>query len=108
MVTAEDVKRLREQSGAGVMDCKRALDEAGGNIDKAVELLREKGIAGAEHKAHRETSQGLVETYIHAGKVHRAIRTCPRNRFDRPRKAVRRTIGTMTIAKIVWVTSEGK
>ena len=67
MVTAEDVKRLREQSGAGVMDCKRALDEAGGSIDKAIELLREKGIAGAEHKAHRETSQGLVESYIHAG-----------------------------------------
>jgi elongation factor Ts len=67
VVTAEDVKRLREQSGAGVMDCKRALDESGGDIEKAIEFLREKGIAGAEHKAHRETSQGLVESYIHAG-----------------------------------------
>jgi elongation factor Ts len=67
VVTADDVKRLRELSGAGVMDCKRALDEAGGSIDKAVVILREKGIAGADKKAHRETSQGLVESYIHAG-----------------------------------------
>ena len=67
MVTADDVKRLRELSGAGVMDCKKALDEAGGDVDKAVALLREKGIAGAEKKAGRETSQGLVESYIHAG-----------------------------------------
>ncbi len=67
MVTADDVKRLREQSGAGVMDCKRALDEADGDVDRAAAILREKGIAGAENKAHRETSQGLVESYIHAG-----------------------------------------
>jgi elongation factor Ts len=67
VVTADDVKRLREQSGAGVMDCKKALDEAGGDIDQAALILREKGIAGASGKAHRETSQGLVESYIHAG-----------------------------------------
>ena len=67
MVTADDVKRLRELSGAGVMDCKKALDEAGGDVDKAVTLLREKGIAGAEKKSGRATSQGLVESYIHAG-----------------------------------------
>ena len=67
MATAEDVKRLRDQTGAGVMDCKRALDEAGGIVDKAVELLREKGIAAAEKRAGRETAQGLVESYIHAG-----------------------------------------
>ena len=67
MVTADDVKRLRELSGAGVMDCKKALDEAGGDVDKAVTLLREKGIAGAEKKSGRATSQGLVEAYIHAG-----------------------------------------
>ncbi len=67
MATAEDVKSLREQTGAGVMDCKRALDEAGGDIHKAIAILRDKGIAGAEKKAHRETSQGLVESYIHAG-----------------------------------------
>ncbi|HEY7801257.1 MAG TPA: translation elongation factor Ts [Dehalococcoidia bacterium] len=67
MATAEDVKRLRDQTGAGVMDCKRALDEAGGIVDKAVQLLREKGIAAAEKRAGRETAQGLVESYIHAG-----------------------------------------
>jgi elongation factor Ts len=67
LVTADEVKRLRELSGAGVMDCKKALDEAGGDVDKAVGILREKGIAGAEKKAGRETSQGLIESYIHAG-----------------------------------------
>jgi elongation factor Ts len=49
------------------MDCKKALDEAGGNIEKAVQVLREKGIASAEKRAGRETRQGLVESYIHAG-----------------------------------------
>lgn len=67
MATAEDVKALRDQTGAGVMDCKRALEEAGGDIHKAITILRDKGIAGADKKAHRETSQGLVESYIHAG-----------------------------------------
>jgi elongation factor Ts len=67
LATAEDVKSLREQTGAGVMDCKRALDEASGSVEKAVQILREKGIAGAEKRAGRETSQGLVESYIHAG-----------------------------------------
>ncbi|MBF6600393.1 MAG: translation elongation factor Ts [Dehalococcoidia bacterium] len=67
MATAEDVRSLREQTGAGVMDCKRALDEANGSVEQAVQILREKGIAGAEKRAGRETSQGLVESYIHAG-----------------------------------------
>ena len=66
-VTAEDVKRLREATNAGVMDCKRALDEMGGDFEKAVKYLREQGIAGADKKASRETSQGLVDSYIHAG-----------------------------------------
>jgi elongation factor Ts len=66
-VTAEDVKRLRELSGAGVMDCKRALDEAGGDVEKAQKILKEKGIASAEKKAGRETGQGIVDSYIHAG-----------------------------------------
>jgi elongation factor Ts len=65
--SAEDVKKLREATNAGVMDCKRALDEADGDFDRAKEILREKGIAGAEKRAGRETSQGLVESYIHAG-----------------------------------------
>jgi elongation factor Ts len=65
--TAEDVKRLREVSGAGVMDCKKALDANDGNVDKAVKWLREQGIASADKKSGRETSQGLVDSYIHAG-----------------------------------------
>ncbi|MBI5284601.1 MAG: translation elongation factor Ts [Chloroflexi bacterium] len=67
VATAEDVKRLREETSAGVMDCKRALDESGGDIEKAKKYLREKGIAGADKKSERETSQGLVDSYIHAG-----------------------------------------
>jgi elongation factor Ts len=61
------VKRLREATNAGVMDCKRALDETGGDFEKAVKYLREQGVAGADKKASRETSQGLVDAYIHAG-----------------------------------------
>lgn len=67
MASADDVKRLRELTSAGVMDCKRALDEAGGDIDKAAAILKERGIAKAEKKAGRETGQGLIEAYIHAG-----------------------------------------
>ncbi|MFQ5637405.1 MAG: translation elongation factor Ts [bacterium] len=66
-VSAEKVKMLRERTGAGIMDCKRVLTETDGNIDKAVELLRKKGIASAEKRAGRETKEGVVEAYIHAG-----------------------------------------
>jgi elongation factor Ts len=69
-VTAEDVKRLRDLSGAGVMDCKRALDEADGNVEKAQKILKEKGVLSAEKKAGRETAQGIVDSYIHMqGKI---------------------------------------
>jgi len=66
-VTAAQVKELREITGAGVMDCKRALMETGGDKDKAVEMLRQHGLSVAEKKSHRTTEQGLVECYIHAG-----------------------------------------
>lgn len=66
-VTAADVKKLREQTGAAMMDCKAALDEAGGDFDKAVEILRVKGQASAEKRAGRATSEGVVSSYIHAG-----------------------------------------
>jgi elongation factor Ts len=66
-ISAGLVKELRERTGAGVMECKRALEEAGGNLDRAAAVLQERGIAMAEKKAHRETSQGMVECYIHAG-----------------------------------------
>jgi elongation factor Ts len=61
------IKDLREQTGAGIMDCKRALEEADGDLKRAEEFLRQKGIASAAGKAGRETRQGLVESYIHTG-----------------------------------------
>ena len=67
MVTADDVKRLREATGAGVMDSKRALEEAGGDFDKARSILREAGMAAAAKRSERDTGQGLVEAYIHGG-----------------------------------------
>jgi elongation factor Ts len=64
-ISAKDVSELRQRTGAGMMDCKKALEEAGGDMDKAVELLRKKGIAKAEKRAGREAAQGLVLSYIH-------------------------------------------
>lgn len=64
-VSMEDIKRLRAQTGAGMMDVKGALEEADGNVDKAAELLRERGIAKAAKKAGREASEGFVGSYIH-------------------------------------------
>jgi elongation factor Ts len=66
-VAASDVKALRDRTGAAMMDCKAALDEAGGDVDKAIELLRVKGQASASKRAGRATSQGTVASYIHAG-----------------------------------------
>jgi len=63
----DDVKRLREETGAGVMDCKRALDEAKGDFEKARGLIRERGLAKAKEKADREAKEGIVEAYVHAG-----------------------------------------
>ena len=66
-VSAQDVKELRQRTGAGVMDCKRALEEADGDLEKAMETLRQRGVAIAEKKAYRQTGQGLVDCYMHAG-----------------------------------------
>ena len=66
-ISAEMVKDLREKTGAGMMECKRALGETSGDIDKAIEYLRKKGVATAEKKSGRATNQGLVGSYIHAG-----------------------------------------
>jgi len=63
----ELVKELRARTGAGVMDCRTAVEQAGGDLEKAVELLRAKGLAMALKKASREASEGLVEAYVHAG-----------------------------------------
>ena len=66
-ITAAQVKELRELTGAGMMDCKNALAETGGDMEKAVDFLRKKGIAKAEKKAGRDAKDGLVEAYIHPG-----------------------------------------
>ena len=66
-VRAEQVKELRDKTGAGFMDCKKALAENGGDLEGAVKWLREKGLAAAAKKAGRATSEGLVGTYLHAG-----------------------------------------
>ena len=66
-ITAQMVKELREQTGAGMMDCKNALKEAKGDMEKAVEILRKKGVAKAEKKASREAKDGLIHAYIHPG-----------------------------------------
>ncbi|MDQ0190535.1 translation elongation factor Ts [Alicyclobacillus cycloheptanicus] len=66
-ITAAMVKELREKSGAGMMDCKKALTEANGDMERAVELLREKGLASASKKAGRVAAEGVVEAYIHGG-----------------------------------------
>lgn len=66
-ISAELVKELRERTGAGFMDCKRALTEADGDLDKATVVLREKGLAAAAKKAGRDAREGLVSSYIHTG-----------------------------------------
>ncbi|TML36395.1 MAG: translation elongation factor Ts [Actinobacteria bacterium] len=66
-IPAADVKKLRDQTGAGMMDSKRALEEAGGDLDKAKEVLRLKGQASAQKRAGRTVSEGIVQSYIHAG-----------------------------------------
>ena len=67
MIKPEEVKRLREQTGAGIMDCKRALEESGGDMEKAVLWLREKGLSTAAKKAGRAAREGIVTSYIHHG-----------------------------------------
>lgn len=66
-VDAKSVKELREKTGAGMLDCKKALEEANGDLTKAVEILREKGLSAAANKAGRIATEGVVESYIHAG-----------------------------------------
>ena len=66
-ISAELVKQLRDKTGAGVMDCKQALTESNGELDKAVEFLRKKGLATAAKRAGRATSEGTIQSYIHMG-----------------------------------------
>src|SRR3977135_1625828 len=67
--TTELIKTLREKTGAGIMECKRAVDDALGDLDKAVQLIKERGLAMAEKKAGREAGQGLIDSYVHAGRI---------------------------------------
>ena len=64
-ISAEEVKRLRQRTGAGMMDSKKALQEAGGDMDRAVEILRGRGLASAQKRAGRSATQGVVDAYIH-------------------------------------------
>ncbi len=64
--TTDDLKKLRDETGAAIMDCKKALDESNGNMDKAREWVRLKGLAKAEKKADRETKEGYVASYVHS------------------------------------------
>jgi len=66
-ISAAKVKELRERTGAGFMDCKRALEEAGGDLDRATAILRERGLAAAAKKSGREAREGLIDSYIHTG-----------------------------------------
>ena len=66
-ITSEQIKALREQTGAGMLNCKNALIENNGDFDKAIELLRQKGLATAEKKSSRSTKQGIIASYIHTG-----------------------------------------
>ncbi len=66
-ITAQMVKQLRDMTGAGMMDCKKALQEAEGDFDKAIKILRERGLAKAAKKVGREAKEGIIHAYIHAG-----------------------------------------
>ena len=70
VVTANQVKELREKSGAGIMECKRALEQVDGDVSRAIDLLKQQGLAKADKKTGRAASQGLIEPYIHgAGRI---------------------------------------
>lgn len=64
-ITAADIKALRDRTGAGMMDCKRALEDAGGDMDKGEELVKARGLAKAEKKSDRETKEGYIASYVH-------------------------------------------
>lgn len=68
-VTASQVKELRERTGAGMLDCKKMLEKTDGDIDKAIDALREKGLASASKKAGRLASEGIVDSYLHGGRI---------------------------------------
>jgi elongation factor Ts len=68
-VTKDEIVALRERTGAGIMDARRALEEANGDMDKAQEIIRQKGVVRAQNQGDREAKQGLVESYVHGGRL---------------------------------------
>lgn len=69
MIKGSHVQKLREKTGAGVMECKKALEDTGGDLDRAVDLINERGLLKAEKKATRATGAGILESYVHNGRV---------------------------------------
>ena len=80
-ITPQMVKELREKTSAGMMDCKKALTESGGDMEAAIVVLRKKGQASAEKKATRIASEGMIGHYIHMGETRCSPRSELRNRF---------------------------
>ena len=100
MVTASQVKELREKTGAGMMDCKKVLTEADGDMEKAIELLRERGIAKAAKKSDRVAAEGLVDAYISEdGKVGAVVEVLAEKSISDPEKTVQEVL-TNKIATI--------
>ena len=88
-VSVDQIKALRARTSVGIMDCKRALEESGGDLDKAENILKAAGLAAAVKRASRETREGLVEAYIHPGARLGAIRrTRLRDRLRRPHRRI--------------------
>jgi elongation factor Ts len=110
--TAKDVKALRDRTGAGMMDAKRALEEASGNEDKAIEILRVKGMAKAAKRGDRGTSEGVVDSYLHAtGKIGALVEVdCETDFVARTDdfKAFARDVALHVAASpdVQWVTEE--
>src|SRR5919199_2089030 len=67
--TTEQIKELRDKTGAGIMECKKAIEDAQGDLARAVQLIKERGLAIAAKKAEREAGQGLIDSYVHAGRI---------------------------------------
>ena len=110
-ISAKVVKELRERTGAGMMDCKRALQETGGDMDKAIDFLREKGLASAAKKQGRIAAEGIVDSYIHmGGKVGVLVEVnCEKDfvaRGDQFKELVHDIALQIAAAKPLYVTKE--
>lgn len=110
IISAESVKKLREKTGAGMMECKKALTESGGDFEKAIDLLRQKGLATALKKSGRTASEGLIDSYIHMGKLGTIVEiNCETDfvaRTDDFRELVKDVAMHITAANPLYVTRE--